>query len=53
LTNAIKGFFIKKSPTIFQYITENFDASNESKIAACQRELAKHAKAVWRIQELD
>lgn len=33
-------------------IPDLFDSWNEEKIAARQRELAKHAKAIWRIQEL-
>lgn len=33
-------------------IPENFEIWNEHKLAARQRELAKHAKAIWKIQEL-
>lgn len=37
---------------ITKSIVEHFDSWNESKLAARQKELAKHAKAIWKIQEL-
>jgi len=33
-------------------LPDNFNTWNEDKLAARQRELAKHAKAIWKIQEL-
>ncbi len=35
-----------------QSIPDNFDSWNEDKISARQKELAKNAKTIWRIQEL-
>lgn len=37
---------------ITQSISENYHTWNEDKVSARQRELAKHAKSIWRIQEL-
>jgi hypothetical protein len=37
---------------ITQSISEHYITWNEDKISARQRELAKHAKSIWRIQEL-
>lgn len=35
-----------------QTICEHYHSWNEDKVAARQRDLAKHAKAIWKIQEL-
>jgi uncharacterized protein with ParB-like and HNH nuclease domain len=50
---AEKLFFFQQSNSeLTKLIPEHFDTWNEDKIAARQRELAKHAKAIWKIQEL-
>jgi uncharacterized protein with ParB-like and HNH nuclease domain len=52
-TFAEKLFFFQQSNSeLTNLIPEHFDTWNEDKIAARQRELAKHAKAIWKIQEL-
>ncbi|KAK3604986.1 hypothetical protein CHS0354_000651 [Potamilus streckersoni] len=45
-------FFQKSNCKLTKSIPEEFNAWNEDKIAARQRELAKHAKSIWKIQEL-
>jgi hypothetical protein len=47
-----KEFFSKSNSELTKGIVENYDSWNEEKLAARQRALAKHAKAIWRIQEL-
>lgn len=44
--------FQQSNSMLTKSIPEHFDTWNEDKIAARQRELAKHAKAIWKIQEL-
>jgi hypothetical protein len=52
-TYSVKLHFYKQSNALLtQAICENYETWNEDKLAARQRELAKHAKAIWRIQEL-
>lgn len=51
-TEKIKWFQRSKSE-LTRAVPEHFDSWNEDKVAARQRELAKHAKAVWKIQELN
>jgi Protein of unknown function (DUF1524) len=45
-------FFLKSNSELTKSIPEHLDTWNEDKLAARQRELAKHAKAIWKIQEL-
>ena len=45
-------FYEQSNSELTKSIPENFDSWNEDKLAARQRELAKHAKAIWKIQEL-
>ncbi len=47
-----KNLYSQSNCRLTQAIPENYDHWNEDKLAARQRELAKHAKAVWKIQEL-
>ena len=51
-TEKIKWFQRSKSE-LTRAVPEHFDSWNEDKVAVRQRELAKHAKAVWKIQELN
>jgi hypothetical protein len=44
--------FQQSNSMLTKSIPEHFDTWNEDKIAARQRELAKHAKAIWKIQNL-
>jgi uncharacterized protein with ParB-like and HNH nuclease domain len=44
--------FQQSNSMLTKSIPEHFDTWNEEKLAARQRELAKHAKAIWKIQEL-
>lgn len=46
------NYFFKSNSEITKSIAENFNTWNEEKIASRQRELAKYAKSIWRIQEL-
>jgi len=44
--------FVQSNSELTKQLPENFNTWNEDKLAARQRELAKHAKAIWKIQEL-
>lgn len=44
--------FKKSNCVLTKSLSESFTTWNEDKIAARQKELAKHAKAIWKIQEL-
>jgi uncharacterized protein with ParB-like and HNH nuclease domain len=46
------NFFQQSNSELTKSIPDNFNTWNEDKLAARQRELAKHAKAIWKIQEL-
>jgi uncharacterized protein with ParB-like and HNH nuclease domain len=46
-------FFQQSNSELTKAIPDYYNTWNEDKIAARQRELAKHAKAIWRIQELN
>ena len=46
-------FFQQSNCKSTKSIPEHYNTWNEDKLAARQRELAKHAKAVWKIQELN
>jgi hypothetical protein len=45
-------FFQQSNSQLTKFIPDNFNSWNENKLAARQRELAKHAKSIWKIQEL-
>lgn len=45
-------FFAQSNSELTKTLPDNFNTWNEDKLAARQRELAKHAKAIWKIQEL-
>lgn len=47
-----KAVYLKSNSELTKEIVENYDTWNENKLAARQKELAKHAKAIWKIQEL-
>jgi uncharacterized protein with ParB-like and HNH nuclease domain len=47
-----KKIYLQSNSRLTQAIPEHYETWNEDKLAARQRELAKHAKAVWKIQEL-
>ena len=36
-----------------QKLIDDYNSWNEDKIASRQKELAKHAKGIWKIQELN
>ena len=44
--------FAQSNSELTKALPDNFNTWNEDKLAARQRELAKHAKAIWKIQEL-
>ncbi|MBU6219911.1 MAG: DUF262 domain-containing protein [Bacteroidetes bacterium] len=44
--------FAQSNCELTKSLPDNFNTWNEDKLAARQRELAKHAKAIWKIQEL-
>lgn len=44
--------FALSNSELTKTLPDNFNTWNEDKLAARQRELAKHAKAIWKIQEL-
>jgi len=44
--------YTKSNSKLTQSIAEHYHTWNEEKISARQRELAKHAKSIWKIQEL-
>jgi hypothetical protein len=44
--------YVKSNSKLTQAIPELYENWNEDSISSRQRELAKHAKAIWRIQEL-
>ena len=44
--------FARSNSELTKTLPDNFNTWNEDKLAARQRELAKHAKAIWKIQEL-
>jgi uncharacterized protein with ParB-like and HNH nuclease domain len=44
--------FQQSNSMLTKLIPEHFQIWNEDKVAARQKELAKHAKAIWKIQEL-
>ena len=46
------NFFNQSNSELTKSISDHFDTWSEDKLAARQRELAKHAKAIWKIQEL-
>lgn len=50
--NEKMKIYEKSGSTITKSIPEYYNTWNEDKLAARQRELAKHAKTVWKIQEL-
>jgi len=43
--------FAQSNSELTKTLPDNFNTWNEDKLAARQRELAKHAKAIWKIQE--
>jgi len=45
-------FFTKSNSELTKSIPDSFNSWTEEKLAARQRELAKHAKAIWKVQEL-
>lgn len=47
-----KNQYVLSNSELTKTIVENYDTWSEDKIASRQRELAKHAKSAWRIQEL-
>lgn len=47
-----KNIYAQSNSKLTQAIPEHYETWNEDKLASRQRELAKHAKAVWKIQEL-
>ncbi len=47
------NLYKKSQSEITKSIYENYNIWNEDKLAARQRDLAKHAKAIWKIQEID
>lgn len=47
-----KVLFAQSNSELTKTLPDNFNTWNEDKLAARQRELAKHAKAIWKIQEL-
>ena len=47
-----KGFYQNSNCNTTQAVVEHYDTWNEDKISARQKQLAKDAKAIWRIQEL-
>lgn len=48
-----REIFLQSTCDLTVDIAKNYETWNEDKVAARQRELAKPAKAIWRIQELD
>jgi len=44
--------FAQSNSELTKTLPDNFNTWNEDQLAARQRELAKHAKAIWKIQEL-
>ena len=46
------NFFAQSKSKITNSISKHYDTWNENKVASRQSELAKHAKAIWKIQEL-
>lgn len=46
------NYFLKSYSKLTLSIPENFNSWNEDKIAARQREFAKDAKSIWKIQEI-
>ena len=44
--------FAQSNSELTKTLPDNFNTWNEDKLAARQRELAKHTKAIWKIQEL-
>jgi uncharacterized protein with ParB-like and HNH nuclease domain len=46
------NFFLQSNSELSKSIVEHFETWNEDKLAARQRDLAKHAKSIWKIQEL-
>lgn len=46
------NYFLQSNSELTKSIPEHFDTWNEDKVSARQRDLAKHAKAIWKIQEL-
>jgi uncharacterized protein with ParB-like and HNH nuclease domain len=46
-----REIFLKSNSELTKDIVENYDTWNENKISARQKELAKHAKGIWKIQE--
>ncbi|MDP4700841.1 MAG: DUF262 domain-containing HNH endonuclease family protein [Saprospiraceae bacterium] len=44
--------FAQSNSELTKTLPDNFNTWNEDKLAARQRDLAKHAKAIWKIQEL-
>lgn len=45
-------FFLRSNCRLTKSIPDHYNTWNEDKLAARQKELAKHAKAIWKIQEL-
>lgn len=50
--NQKKPLYRKSNSQLTKSIPETYDSWNEDKLAARQKELAKDAKSIWRIQEL-
>lgn len=48
-----KQFFLKSNSKITNKIAEEIEVWNENKIISRQKELAKYAKSIWRVQLLD
>ena len=46
------NFFQQSNSELTKSIPEHFNTWSEDKLASRQRELAKHAKSIWKIQEL-
>lgn len=46
------NYYLQSNSEITKSIVEHYNSWNEAKVASRQRELAKHAKQVWKIQDL-
>ncbi len=47
------NYFKQSKSELTKAIANEYETWNEAKLAARQRDLAKHAKAIWKIQDLD
>ena len=46
-------YFKQSKSMLTQKLIDDYNSWNEDKIASRQKELAKHAKGIWKIQELN